>query len=60
LTDDGSLPIIAMASMNSQAIILFYAGIVAQAVFLLLGQMTLKDAGLILACGAGSLLGFIP
>jgi len=47
-------------SMNSQAIILFYAGILTQAVFLLLGRMTFKDAGLILACCAGSLLGLVP
>ena len=46
--------------MNSQVIVLFYAGILAQAVFLLLGQMTLKDAGLVLACCAGSALGLIP
>ena len=46
--------------VNSQAIILFYAGILAQAVFLLIGQLTLKDAGMVLACCAGSLLGFIP
>ena len=46
--------------MNSQTIIPFYAGILAQAVFLLLGQLGLKDAGKLLACCAGSALGFIP
>jgi hypothetical protein len=46
--------------VNSEAIIPFYAGILAQAVFLLLGRMELKDAGKILACCAGSAFGLIP
>ena len=46
--------------MNSQTIIPFYAGILTQAVFLLLGQLGLKDAGKLMACCAGSALGFIP
>lgn len=46
--------------MNSEAIIPFYAGILAQAVFLLVGQMKLKDAAKILACCAGSMLGLLP
>jgi len=46
--------------VNSQTIIPFYAGILAQAVFLLLGQFGLKDAAKLLACCAGSALGFIP
>lgn len=46
--------------MNTQAITLFYAGMLAQAIFLLLGQMSFKDAGILLICLAGSLAGFIP
>lgn len=46
--------------MNSDAIILFYAGIVAQALFLLIGRMGLKDAGQVLACCGISLFGLIP
>jgi hypothetical protein len=46
--------------MNTDAITWFYAGIVVQAVFLLVGQFERKDAGKFLACCAGSLIGFIP
>jgi len=46
--------------VNSEAIALFYAGVLVQAVFLLLGQLSLKDARMILACCAGSVLGLIP
>jgi hypothetical protein len=46
--------------MNFEAIWPFYAGVVAQALFLLLGQFEWKDPFKVLACCAGSLLALIP
>jgi hypothetical protein len=46
--------------MNSESVILFYAGMVVQAVFLPFGQLSWKDAGTFLICCGVSLAGFIP
>jgi hypothetical protein len=46
--------------MNFDAIWPFYGGILAQAIFLLLGQFERKDALKLLGCCAGSLLGLMP
>jgi hypothetical protein len=47
-------------NLNPEAIVLFFAGILAQAIVLLLGKFTLKDAGKILLCWVISLAAFIP
>lgn len=46
--------------MNSEAMIAFFAGMLVQAVFLLLGKLEPKDLVIILLCCAGSALGLIP
>jgi hypothetical protein len=46
--------------MKLEAVWPFYAGILVQAVFLLIGQFERSDLTKLLGCCAGSLLGFIP
>jgi len=48
------------SAVNSDAILFFFAGLLTQGFILLIGRMTMKDAGIVLACALGSLLGFIP
>ncbi|HEY1790846.1 MAG TPA: hypothetical protein VGJ73_22040 [Verrucomicrobiae bacterium] len=46
--------------MNLEAVWPFYAGILAQAVFLLIGKFERSDVTKALGCCGGSLLGLIP